>query len=287
MIGISFPSFIFSRKVLLVALVSSLIQFCACWLRKSIRKGSTTIPFYRHIPRFGHVQRDLISTFILFMRTAVHRLTQDLFSHLLWTVVSLPPFFFFLYVSYFCCAIFHFCTSSVYRTVFFILHSNFAFVLRLVTISLFSLFLSHDLGFFIFAVPFSLILSLLFFSVFLLFSHAHFPFSSFLSLFIFLFLVVFLFCFFFIFSFVCFWFIFLFPIVFLTDGSWCSCGFYCIVFFLFLPLSSFSSFPSLFVCNSTFFRFLFALVFSPTRFFCFLLCVQPSFFSVFWVFSFF
>ena len=36
-----------------------------------------------------------------------------------------------------------------------------------------------------------------FFSVFLLFSHAHFPFSSFLSLFIFLFLVVFLFCFFF------------------------------------------------------------------------------------------
>ena len=72
----------------------------------------------------------------------------------------------------------------------------FAFVLRLVTISLFSYFLSHDLGFFMFGVPFSFILSLLFFSVFLLFSHAHFPFSSFLSLFIFLFLVVFLFCFF-------------------------------------------------------------------------------------------
>ena len=67
----------------------------------------------------------------------------------------------------------------------------FAFVLHLVTISLFSYFLSHDLGFFIFAVPFSFILSLLFFSVFLLFSHAHFRFSSFLSLFIFLFLVVF------------------------------------------------------------------------------------------------
>ena len=76
----------------------------------------------------------------------------------------------------------------------------FAFILRLVTISLFSYFLFHDLGFFIFAVPFSFFLSLSFFSVFLLFSHAHFPFSSFLSLFIFLFLVVF-FCFVFFFHF--------------------------------------------------------------------------------------
>ena len=54
----------------------------------------------------------------------------------------------------------------------------------MIWVSLFLLF--HFLSFYRFC----------FFSVFLLFSHAHFPFSSFLSLFIFLFLVVFLFCFF-------------------------------------------------------------------------------------------
>ena len=269
-----------------MALVSSLIQFCACWLRKSIRKGSTTIPFYRHIPRFWHVQRDLISTFILFMRTAVHRLTQDLFSHLLWTVVSLPPFFFFLYLSYFCCAIFYFCTSSVYRTVFFILHSNFCLCFAL----------GHYLAVFVLSLSWS---GFLYFCCFIFFhsiAFVFFCFSSFFSCSLSFFLLSLtlyfsflgcFFCFVFIFSFFCFWFIFLFPIVFLTVGSWCSCDFCCIVFFLFFPLSSFSSFPSLFVFNSTFFSFLFALVFSPTRFFCFLLCVQPSFFSVFWVFSFF
>ena len=209
MIGISFPSFIFSRKVLLVALVSPLIQFCACWLRKSIRKGSTTIPFYRHIPRFGHVQRDLISTFILFMRTAVHRLTQDLFSHLLWTVVSLPPFFFFLYLSYFCCAIFYFCTSIVYRTVFFILHSNFCLCFALghylavfvLSLSWFG-FLYFCCSIFFHSIAF---VFFLFFFFFLMLIFLFPPFSHSLFFFSWLF---FLFCFFFIFSFVCFWFIF-------------------------------------------------------------------------------
>ena len=273
MIGISFPSFIFSRKDLLVALVSSLIQFCACWLRKSIRKGSTTIPFYRHIPRFGHVQRDLISTFIVFMRTAVHRLTQDLFSHLLWTVVSLPPFF------CLCFALGH------YLAVFVLSLSWFGFL------------------YFCCSIFFH---SIAFFSVFLLFSHAHFPFSSFLSLFIFLFLVFFLFCFFFMFSFVCFWLIFCFQLYFLRlvhDVLVVSVVLYSFcfylshhfrVFLLFLSLTpiffafcsrwfsprlvfsvSFSAFNLLFSLSFGFFRF-FKSICSPTH--CILLLQSISLF---------
>ena len=48
------------------------------------------------------------------MRTKSHCLSQDLYSVLFWTVVSIPEFSFFLFLFRFCCAIFYFCSSSVF-----------------------------------------------------------------------------------------------------------------------------------------------------------------------------
>ena len=58
------------------------------------------------------IQRVLINTFILFMKTEIHCLTQDLFSLLFWTVVSLSHQFRSVFLFY--CAIFYLCSSSVF-----------------------------------------------------------------------------------------------------------------------------------------------------------------------------
>ena len=212
------------------------------------------------------------------MRTAIHRLTQDLFSLLFWTVVSLLSSIF-LSLS-FSCAIFNFCSSSVFSNCdIFCLHSNFCFwFLRLLTISLFLYFLSR---YFRCSFGCPIFLQSMGFGFSCVRSLAHFPFllhslSFSLSLFLFLlFSIVYEILPFFLF--VSFWFNFLFFIVLLNMGSWCSYAFCSIMFFLFFPFSSIAFFLSLFLVNSFFFRLSLPLAFSQTRFFCFPLCFPPSF----------
>ena len=128
----------------------------------------------------------LISTLILFMRTGIHCLTQDLFSLLFWIVLSLPLFSFFLYLSFSVVRSSIFSALQLFALTVIFLNSSFCFCfLRLLTISLFMYFLSNDFGCFLFAVPFSFILSLSFFLAFFLsltFLFPHFSLSLSLSL---------------------------------------------------------------------------------------------------------
>ena len=197
------------------------------------------------------------------MRPGIHCLTLDHFSfsfELLYLSLSSVSFSIFLF---FCFAISYFCSSSVFSNC--VLFALKILLLLFCTCSLsrcsctFSL--SHDFGFFIFAVPFSFILRFCFF--FCVLSLAHLPFSSFLFclgclLTSFLFLSVFdsIFCYllFFYGGFLMFlWF------------SFCSFLSHQLRFFLFLVNSLFSLFaPDGFLPDSCFF-------------FVFLLCFQASF----------
>ena len=116
---------------------------CVCWLLESIRKSWPTIPFYQHFHRLGHIHPVLISNFILFMRTGIHCLTQDLFSLLLNCCLSCSSVFSLCHSFFFCWRSFiFFCSSSAFSIYF--------FSLRLLTISLFLyfLFLSFSLSWF-------------------------------------------------------------------------------------------------------------------------------------------